>query len=243
MYSLPGIYIVLIFSLYSFFLVIFYLFSNIKVIFQHLYSIRNWLLIEKILKSWAPITRKEYQLKSFLWHINQCRWKSRICLVVKWFSEWLSKKLWVFKSNSLKFCWCKNIYWGTKVFHFISFTSIELLVNIHVLYTGLYFPLVYFPFFTCKWFCSILISPRHSCVSREIILDIRNCPDLNLIADNEGKNKNGGKYFSVYSNKFLMVIITYSQSVYLLSRFNSPWTELKYKWMTFLRAECNFYFY
>lgn len=114
----------------------------------------------------------------------------------------------------------------TILFHF---TSIELLVNIHVLYTGLYFPLVYFPFFTCKWFCSILISPRHSCVSREIILDIRNCPDLNLIADNEGKNKNGGKYFSVYSNKFLMVIITYSQSVYLLSRFNSPWTELKYK--------------
>lgn len=107
--------------LFIFFFFSNFLFSNIKVIFQHLYSIRNWLLIEKILKSWAPITRKEYQLKSFLWHINQCRWKSRICLVVKWFSEWLSKKLWVFKSNSLKFCWCKNIYWGTKVYHFISF--------------------------------------------------------------------------------------------------------------------------
>lgn len=86
-----------------------FLFSNVRVEFLHLYSIINWLFIEKILKNWAPLTRKEYQLKSFLWHINQCRWKSRICLVVKWFSEWPSKS-----------CECSSLihltFFGEKIF-------------------------------------------------------------------------------------------------------------------------------
>lgn len=66
-----------------------------------------------------------------------------------------------------------------------------------VLYTGLFSP-----FYTCQQLRPVLNLPRFSCVKRDIIWDIAIPKVLNSPTDSEGErgeNKNGGKYFSLYS--------------------------------------------
>lgn len=63
---------------------------------------------------------------------------------------------------------------------------------------GYFHPVIFSPFFTCKWFHPVLNSPKQSFFLWEIIWDIGVRP----VTDNDGergKKKNGGEYFLVYS--------------------------------------------
>lgn len=83
-----------------------------------------------------------------------------------------------------------------------------------LLYTELFSPCVIFALLDCKQFCSVLNSPRHSFVQREIIEDVRICPVLPT--DNEGKmgkNKTGKYEKFMFRNLVFNAVLLLTEEI------------------------------